>query len=550
VAQQERFDSLARGLATNQLSRGQVLKSLISRRDFLKRASAIGLLGLAGGISLQPRQASAHMDIPAGLNPLEHREYDNLKVFTSWLAREGVKGYIGEINWPNNRQRSFNDEAQWNTLGEKWYQWADAANLWVTMWCVDEWQQWGGFWLTTYVSVGDGQTRPISQPLVQAPIYEGHPATAAYERGINVSGAERWEDGINSNSNRGTYDVLYWYASQQTMDYLASRGNRIIRLPFRWERIQPTLGGALNTFELTQLKSCIARAAQAGLRVILDLHNYAGYHLSVGKTTIEAESMTLEGNSKVSASSAASGGQEIALYANGAAGSAPYTGSISQIALTARQSACGTEPARASVYVDGSRVATLDIDSTSYATRSAAVSVGSGSHTIRVAFENDFTSGTTCDRNLYVDKLDITPQANASREYKLGSSRLPASYLYDVWRRLSNNFKSDSAVVAYDIMNEPVNMPAAGYASPQKAWESYSQGVVNTIRNNGDNKLIMVPGYHWSLARLWEYHHPRRWISDPANNHMYEAHHYFDEGSGRYDRSYDEAVAYWRSQGY
>ena len=399
-----------------------ITRRSLNRRDFLKRLAALLGFGLGGGFNVLLPRAFGHVGNPSGLDALQHLAYDDLKVFTDWLGREGVQGYIGELNWPNNQQRGFGDEAQWNALGEKWYQWADVSKLWVTMWCVDEYQRWGGFWLTTYVSVGDGQTRPISRPLAQAPVYEAHPSTADYRRGINLSGAERWEEGINSNSKLGTYGVDYWYASQESMDYLASRGTKIIRLPFRWERIQPTLGGALNTFELTQLKNCVARAAKAGLRVILDLHNYAGYHLSMKK--------------------------------------------------------------------------------------------------------------------------------NTSREYKLGSSRLPASYLYDVWRRLSDNFKSDSAVVSYSIMNEPVNIPAAGYASPQKAWESYSQDVVTNIRNNGDDKLTMVPGYHWSMARLWAYHHPRRWISDSANNYLYEAHHYFDEGSGHYNRSYDDAVAYWRSQGY
>ncbi len=133
---------------------------------------------------------------------------------------------------------------------------------------------------------------------------------------------------------------------------------------------------------------------------------------------------------------------------------------------------------------------------------------------------------------------------------KLGSSRLPPSYFRNLWRRLSNNFKGNRTVVAYDLMNEPVNMPAAGYASPQKAWESYSQDAVTAIRDNGDNKLIMVPGYHWSMARLWDYHRPKRWISDSANNYMYEAHHYFDEGTGDYNRSYNSAVGYWQNQGY
>lgn len=396
---------------------------LTSRGHFLKGVSAIGLLALAGGTNLVLRQGSAHAGepAPAGLNPLEHREYDNLKVFTDWLDREGVRGYVGEVNWPNDQQRGFGDQAQWNVLGEKWYQWADASRLWVTMWCVDEWQRWGGFWLTTYVSVGDGQTRPVSRPLAQAPVYEAHRTTAEYRRGINVSGAERWEDGSNSNSKPGPYGVDYWYPSQETMDYLASRGTKVIRLPFRWERIQPTLGGALNALELTRLKDCVARAANAGLRVILDVHNYAEYWVE--------------------------------------------------------------DPAG--------------------------------------------------------------PVA-----LKLGSSRLPTSYFRDLWRRLSNAFKGNRAVIAYDLMNEPVNMPAAGYASPQKAWESYSQDALTAIRNNRDNKLIMVPGYHWSMARLWDHYHPKKWINDPANNYMYEAHHYFDEGSGYYRRSYDSAVAYWRSQGY
>jgi len=359
------------------------------------------------------------------LDPLEHREYDNLKVFTDWLGREGVQGYIGELNWPNDQQRGFGDEAQWNTLGEKWYQWADASKLWVTMWCVDEYQRWGGFWLTIYVSVGDGQTRPISRPLAQAPVYEAHPSTADYRRGINLSGAERWEEGINSNSKLGTYGVDYWYASQESMDYLASRGTKIIRLPFRWERIQPTLGEALRSSELTRLKACVDRAANAGLKVVLDLHNYAEYW-------VDAPS------------------EPVAL--------------------------------------------------------------------------------------------------------RLGSSRLPTSYFRDLWKRLSNNFKGNRAVIAYDLMNEPNvhrGVSSTGYPSPQKAWEAATQRVVDTIRNNGDNKLLMIPGY--AFIDDWSEMHPNKWIHDPSNNHMYTAHQYFDSyrgtgtGGGKYRYSYDDECAYLRT---
>lgn len=407
-----------------------VTRKSLSRRDFLKRLAALGAaLGFGLGAEfnvLLPRAFG--LGNPSGLDALQHRAYDDLKVFTDWLAREGAKGYIGEVNWPNDKQRGFGDEAQWNALGEKWYQWADASKLWVTMWCVDEYQRWGGFWLTTYVSAGDETTRHVNQPLAQAPVYEAYPTTADYSRGINVSGAERWEEGINSNSKRGTYDVDYWYASQETMEYLWSRGTRIIRLPFRWERIQPALGESLSSSELTRLKACVDRAANAGLKVVLDLHNYAEYWVQ---------------------------------------------GSSGPVAL------------------------------------------------------------------------------------RLGSSRLPTSSFRDVWRRLSNNFKGEPAVIAYDLMNEPNvhrGISSADYPSPQVAWEAYSQGVVNTIRKNGDSKLLMIPGY--AHIYEWSEKHPARWIDDPADNHMYTAHQYFDPyrgpdtGGGKYRYSYDDENAYLGQQGY
>jgi hypothetical protein len=405
----------------------RVTRKALKRRDLLKGLAALGL-ALGGGSNVLLPRAFGHVENPGGLDAVQHQAYDDLKVFTDWLAREGDRGYIGEVNWPNDERRGFGDEAQWNALGEKWYGWADAANLWTTMWCVDEWQRWGGFWLTTYVSVGDGETRPISKPMAQAPVYEAHLSTPSYWRGINVSGAERWEDGLYTNSNSGTYGVDYWYASQKTMDYLASRGTKIIRLPFRWERIQPTLGESLRSSELTRLRACVDQAANAGLKVILDLHNYAEYWVR---------------------------------------------GSGGPVAL------------------------------------------------------------------------------------RLGSSRLPRSSFSNVWRRLSNNFKRNPTIIAYDLMNEPNvhgGIPSAGYPSPPEAWEAATQSAVNAIRNNGDNKLLMIPGY--AHIDDWSEMHPNKWIDDPADNHMYTAHQYFDPyrgpgtGGGKYRYSYDDENAYLPQEGY
>jgi endoglucanase len=140
---------------------------------------------------------------------------------------------------------------------------------------------------------------------------------------------------------------------------------------------------------------------------------------------------------------------------------------------------------------------------------------------------------------------------------RIGSSRLPLDAFNDVWRRLSNAFKGEPAVVAYDLMNEPHvhgDIPAAGHPSPQKAWEIASQGVVEAIRRNDDLKLIMVPGY--AHVYRWAENHPAKWIDDHADDHMYTVHQYFDAyrglgtGGGKYRYSYRDENAYLRDQGY
>lgn len=398
----------------------------LSRKDFLKGLAAVGV-GATGGLNLLTHKASGEFSGMGGMDALQHRIYYELKVFTDWLGREKVRGYIGEVNWPNNKNRGFVDATQWNVLGERWYRWADAARLWVTMHCVDEYQRWGGFWLTTYVSAGDGKTRAISKPMAQASVFEQHSTTEEYKRGLQVASGQRWHSGL-SNRNPGIYDKDYWYASQATMNYLHGRGVKVIRLPFRWERVQPVLGAPLDPTELQRLRACVSRAGAAGLEVILSLQNYGGYFRGPGK---------------------------------------------------------------------------------------------------------------------------------AAREYKLGSPGLPTAYLHDVWNRLSIQFKDDPKIIAYDLMNEPYNhggIIGTGYTSPQKRWEILTQGLVNTIRANNDHTLLMIPGY--SHIHKWSTNHPKKWITDPSNNHMYTAHHYFDSyrgpgtGGGNYGHSYNNETAYWHYYGY
>ena len=117
--------------------------------------------------------------------------------------------------------------------------------------------------------------------------------------------------------------------------------------------------------------------------------------------------------------------------------------------------------------------------------------------------------------------------------------RVTAGDFADFWSRMSTEFKDEPAVYAYDLMNEPHDMGSAN-------WKTISQAAVSAIRANGDNKLIMVPGgASYSAASRWLIDYgPASWISDPANNFMYEAHQYFDrDNSGSYQHTYDEEAA-------
>jgi endoglucanase len=51
----------------------------------------------------------------------------------------------------------------------------------------------------------------------------------------------------------------------------------IIRLPVRWERVQPELGGPLNPSEMALIDNVIAAANAQGMTVIIDIHNYGRY---------------------------------------------------------------------------------------------------------------------------------------------------------------------------------------------------------------------------------------------------------------------------------
>ena len=235
------------------------------------------------------------------------------------------------------------------------------------------------------------------------------PCFGQYSRGVNLAGAEFGDTKIP-----GVMNTDYTYNSEGSFRYFAAKSLTLIRVPIRWERIQPVLGGPLDSTNLNALKRNITWAKTNGAKVIIDPHNYGRYKINEGGVLKE--------------------------------------------------------------YV----------------------------------IDNPY------DSVVKVSSADFQ----------------------DLWVRLSNEFKAEPAVYAYDLMNEPHDMGKAD-------WKAISQAALTAIRNNGDNKLVMVPGDAWSAAHRWpSVHGPTTWISDPANNFMYEAHQYFDnDNSGTYKRTYDQELA-------
>lgn len=88
--------------------------------------------------------------------------------------------------------------------------------------------------------------------------------------GLNIAGGD-----FTPNIIPGRLGWEYMYPSEARVQYAHSKGVKLIRIPFRWERIQRTLEGDLWQADMTALDTSIGYATARGMKVVLDMHNYA-----------------------------------------------------------------------------------------------------------------------------------------------------------------------------------------------------------------------------------------------------------------------------------
>lgn len=88
--------------------------------------------------------------------------------------------------------------------------------------------------------------------------------------GTNLSGAE-------FGPRPGMFGKDYTYPTNDEVDTFVGKGFTVFRIPFLWERLQPSIDGPLDATELGRLSALVTHITSKGARAVLDVHNYARY---------------------------------------------------------------------------------------------------------------------------------------------------------------------------------------------------------------------------------------------------------------------------------
>jgi len=106
--------------------------------------------------------------------------------------------------------------------------------------------------------------------------------------------------------------------------------------------------------------------------------------------------------------------------------------------------------------------------------------------------------------------------AARSQTFGMDIEYYPSGAVEDLWKRLSDEFKDDPSVIAYDLVNEPD-------VSTDAMWQAMSNSMVKTIRENGDQKIIWVEGNAYAGVDEFTDNGWTPWITDPNDHHVMDA---------------------------
>ncbi len=114
----------------------------------------------------------------------------------------------------------------------------------------------------------------------------------AQRRGVNLSGAE-----FGQTVFPGALGKEYTFNTEKSFQYFSAKSLNLLRVPVRWERLQPVLRGALDQPYLNLLKTNSAWAKASGARIVIDVQNFgryisAGQELVIGNGRVTAADLT------------------------------------------------------------------------------------------------------------------------------------------------------------------------------------------------------------------------------------------------------------------
>ncbi len=140
------------------------------------------------------------------------------------------------------------------------------------------------------VAIANASPQPTTLAELQAIINTINSNSSNQEMpfGVNLAGAEFAEENMP-----GILDEQYTYPNAEELDYYKSKGLTLIRLPFRWERIQLSFGESLETENINKIKEVVKMATDREMQVILDLHNYGRYRLNGSDEIIGSDQVSI-----------------------------------------------------------------------------------------------------------------------------------------------------------------------------------------------------------------------------------------------------------------
>lgn len=118
--------------------------------------------------------------------------------------------------------------------------------------------------------------------------YIGEEEVNTVYRGVALSGME-----FAPTTFPGTQGTDYTENSEACYTYFQGKGFKIVRLPFLWERVQPTVGGALDATYLGYIRDNVAWAAAHGFKIILSCHNFGRRDVSGTSRIIGSAELTI-----------------------------------------------------------------------------------------------------------------------------------------------------------------------------------------------------------------------------------------------------------------